>query len=311
MLWFVRMVTSSSLIIPQPNIVQLQEIIEHHSSVVIITELLASGTLQQCKKLMEEEVITVMQQLFAALDFLHTTLNLVHRAILRDNILMSSRAPIHVKLTGFEYSSLSDVAEPISVFMEPGSEPPQGAMERTKTNSILIDKTVVKYQSPEVVEAHYVDSMMFDTWKKMLTTKGVFQGRSQPICGKPVDIWGCGVVCCELLFDIVPGFITPTLPIEEQERELVSFISSTEDANFAGCDVFWAKTLRLSEASISSFPLLQPFLRRVLNPDPSQRETVKKCLKDSWLTPKDKKESGSRKRKRSLSPLEPSQQQIT
>ena len=250
-----------------------------------------------------------MQQLFEALDFLHTELNLIHRAVLRDNILVNSRAPIHIKLIGFECSSVSDSIEPISIFMEPGSGS-EGMMEWTESNSILVDKTVIKYQSPEVVEAYYVDNMASDhTWRKMLTEGGVPKERIIPICGKSVDLWGCGVICCELLFDTGPAFITPTLPIEKQERELISFVSKVHDERFAECDAFWKDTLRLSKTRICSSSLLQSFLRRILNPDPSQRATAKECLKDSWLTSNDTKESASRKRKRSSSPAEQAPQE--
>lgn len=46
---------------------------------------------------------------------------------------------------GFGYSSVSDVVEPISIFMEPGFGS-EKAMRWTESNSILIIKTVIKYQ---------------------------------------------------------------------------------------------------------------------------------------------------------------------
>lgn len=241
-----------------------------------------------------------MQQLLRALDFLHNNLNLIHRAVLRDNILVKSRSPIRIKLAGFEYSSSSHSVEPISMIMEPGSGFSKQSIEWSDPNSILIETMTIKHQAPEIVETYCVEKMAPHVWYDMLEKGGLTKERNPPVCGKAVDLWDAGTVCCELLFDIAPTFIHSEKLIEDQELELISFIVKVESEHFANSDGFWAETLGLSQAPIHSFPLIQAFLRKLLDPNPVRRGTAKQCLADPWLKTEDKPEDLSRKRKRAF-----------
>lgn len=59
-----------------------------------------------------------MQQMFKILNFLHTKINLIHQIVLQNNILINSRIFIHIKLINFEFLSMFDSIESISIFMK-------------------------------------------------------------------------------------------------------------------------------------------------------------------------------------------------
>lgn len=249
-----------------------------------------------------------MQQLLRALDFSHNNLDLIHRAVLRDNILVKSRSSIRIKLAGFEYSSSSQSVEPISIFMEPGSGISKESIHWSEPDSILIETMTIKHQAPKIVETYCMDKMVSHVWYDMLKEGGSTKERNPPVCGKAVDLWDAGSVCCELLFDIAPNFIYSEKLIEDQELELVSFNVKVEREHFATSDEFWAETLGLSQAPVHSFLLLRVFWRKLLDPDPLRRGTAKQCLAEPWLKTENKTEDLSRKRKRASISLEPVQQ---
>lgn len=121
--------------------------------------------------LTKKKIAKIMQKLFEILNILHTELNLIHRIVQRNNILINSRTFIHIKLIDFEYSSMFDLMKSISIFMKSDFEF-EKTMKWTKFNFILINKSVIKYQFSKILKTYHVNNMTSDdTWKKYLSKK--------------------------------------------------------------------------------------------------------------------------------------------
>ena len=92
-----------------PNIVEFVEVHDHGDYFYIIMEYVRHGDLQgflqQHGPMTEDMVRTMAQQVLSALAHLHR-LNITHRDIKPDNILMADIAPLHVKLSDFGLSKV-------------------------------------------------------------------------------------------------------------------------------------------------------------------------------------------------------------
>ena len=92
-----------------PNIVEFVEVHDHGDYFYIIMEYVRHGDLQgflqQHGPMKEDMVRTMAQQVLSALAHLHR-LNITHRDIKPDNILMADIAPLHVKLSDFGLSKV-------------------------------------------------------------------------------------------------------------------------------------------------------------------------------------------------------------
>lgn len=193
----------------------------------------------------------VMTQLLDALKYLHH-LEVVHRGIRLDNLLVYSKQPLHIKLTGFEFSSYDQNAHCFPV---------------------------VGHQAPEIWERSYRSSVAPFIWNDLLSLQGVKE-RPLPVCGKPVDIWNAGAVCSELTLSTVPHYVDGERPRDEQAADYISRLLDVGSKDLMGNPELWAASLKLP--CVPS--LLLPFLQKLLHLDPEARAKADECLSDPWLT---------------------------
>ena len=210
-----------------------------------------------------------MRQLFNALRYLHT-LDIVHTAIRLENLLVSSKDPIHIKLTGLELSSCDGA--PVS-------------------HSMLV------CPAPELWERYYRDGVAPRIWEEVLTNRGYSEKRPKPSCGSPVDIWSAGVVCSQLTLGEVPCYLGSKKLADEHATDYVDLLLAVQSERSTGRSELWAQKLRLSLGSIP--PLLLKFLRKLLDPETSSRAKAEDCLTDPWLTQNSDCQAGTRNAKAS------------
>ena len=193
----------------------------------------------------------VMTQLLDALKYLHN-LGVVHRGIRLDNLMVVSKQPLHIKLTGFEFSSY---------------------------NGNTCSFPVVGHQAPELWERSYRSSVAPFIWNDLLSQQGVKE-RPLPICGQPVDIWSAGVVCSELTLSTVPHYVNGERSSDEQAADYISLLLDVGSKNLMGNPELWAARLKLPFVPL----LLLQFLQKLLNLDPEARAEADECLSDPWPT---------------------------
>ena len=183
-------------------------------------------------------VIGLMRQLLGATQYLHD-LEIIHRNIRCQNLLLSSLEPPEIKVTSFEFACFGNKLDcPIMI----GS------------------------QAPEVWECRYRDSVSPDVWARILDSKGLVSSRSRPVCGKKVDIWSAGAVCSELALRKFPSFLGASSNIDDQAAvyvELVYNETLPKDYNS------WARKLGLTSKSISAG--MRAILPTLLNLDSEVR----------------------------------------
>lgn len=213
--------------------------------------------------------ISVMRQLLNALKYLHT-LDIVHAAIRVENLLVSSKDPIHIKLTGFELSSCDGASVSHSTFVCP---------------------------APELWERYYRGSVAPRIWEEVLTNRGYSEKRPKPSCGSPVDIWSAGVVCSQLTLGEVPSYLESKKSADEQAADYIDFLLAVQSKRSTERSEAWAQKLRLSLGSIPS--LLLNFLQKLLDPESSSRAEAEDCLTDPWLTQNSDSQDGTRNAKAS------------
>lgn len=189
-----------------------------------------------------------MRQLLRALSFLHVR-DIVHTAIQLKNLLISSLEPIHIKLMGFEFSSCGDESVRSPVRFCP---------------------------APELCEKSYRSAVAPFIWEEALASRGYPEEKSLPFCGRPMDIWGAGVVCSQLVLGRAPCYLDTEKPTDEQVADYIDLLLAVQSKS-------WAQKLGLSWRSVP--PLLLEFLRKLLEPDPQSRAKAEDCLRDAWLSP--------------------------
>ena len=199
--------------------------------------------------------VSVMKQLLRALTSLHKQ-GVVHTAIQLNKLLISSLQPIHIKLTGFEFSVC-------------GKE--------------SVQSQVPFCRAPEVWEKSYRSMVAPFIWEEALASRGYSKEKSLPLYGSPVDIWGAGVVCSQLVLGWVPCYLDKEKPTEEQVADYIDLLLAVQSESSTERSDAWAQKLGLSSRSVP--PLLLNFLQKLLEPDPQSRAKAEDCLIDAWLPP--------------------------
>lgn len=244
--------------IKHPNIIHLEDILQSESGPVLIMELLPKGNFSGmfCEKgtlVPHDKAAGVMKQLLSALEYLHK-LDIVHTAVQLDNLLVCAEEPIHIKLTGFEFSSCGGVA----------------------VSSLSV------CPAPEIWERHYRDRVAPWIWEKILTTQGYSEARPKPWCGSPVDIWSAGVVCSQLTLGIAPCYLDRGKSDDEQATDYVDLLLAIRSASPIKRAEAWTQKLGLSSRPLP--PLLLKFLQKLLEPETESRANAGDCLAAPWLT---------------------------
>jgi serine/threonine protein kinase len=85
---------------PKDHIVQFVDYTESPSPLLVM-EYVKGGRLGNPYNLSRKNMITVLDQILRALQYLHDDMNLAHRDIKPNNILIASRSPFWVKLADF------------------------------------------------------------------------------------------------------------------------------------------------------------------------------------------------------------------
>ncbi len=220
-------------------------------------ELLPIGDLgqmfyEQGNHASHDVAVSVMRQLLSALVSLHG-LGIVHTAIQLDNILIASEQPIHIKLTGFEFSNCGEV--PISSMK-------------------------AMCPAPEVWEKLYRDCVAPLFWEELLKDRGYFEERPRPWCGSPVDIWSAGVVCSQLTLGKAPCYRGKSR--DEEAVTYVDLLVAARSESSTGKFEVVAEMLGLPSRSIPQ--VLLSFLQKLLDPESESRARAEDCLVHSWLT---------------------------
>ncbi|KAL8856883.1 MAG: hypothetical protein Q9178_006472 [Gyalolechia marmorata] len=246
--------------VEHPNIIHLEEFFQSQSGPVLVTELLPIGSLDEisCERGLRkpyDNAASVMRQLFSALEYLHK-LGIVHTTIKLNNLLVSIERPIHIKVTGFEYSSCSEAL---------GS--PSSSMSGCPV--------------PEFWEKSYRDGVAPFIWEELLASRGYPKEKARPVCGTPVDIWNAGVVCSQLTLGKAPCYLDTKKPTDEQAADYVDLLLAVQSEGSTERSEAWAQKFGLSSRSMP--PLLLEFLQKLLDPDPESRAKAEDCLLDSWL----------------------------
>ena len=190
--------------------------------------------------------VSVIKQLLSALKSLYG-LGIVHTAVQLDNMLIASEQPIHIKLTGFEFSNFGEV--PISSM-----------------------KAVCP--APEVWEKLYRDGVAPLFWEELLKSRGYFEERSRPWCGSPVDIWSAGVVCSQLTLEKAPCYLRKSH--DEEAVKYVDHLLTARSESSTGKSEVVAEMLGLPSRSVPQ--LLLSFLQNLLDPESESRARAEDCL---------------------------------
>ena len=199
--------------------------------------------------------VSVMRQLFDALEYIHK-LGIVHLRIQLDNLLVSSTQPVHVKLTGFEFSTCG------------------------KTSVLPL---ITSCPPPEAWEIHYRDSVAPQIWEEILKDRGYLDKRPKPLCNSPVDIWSAGIICSQLTLGKSPCYLDAKRSKDEQAADYVDLLLTARSGIPSERSKIWAQKLGLSSTLIPS--VLLEFLQKLLNPEPESRPKAGECLSDTWLIP--------------------------
>ncbi|KAL8788252.1 MAG: hypothetical protein Q9213_001772 [Squamulea squamosa] len=244
--------------IEHPNIIHLEEVLQCQSGPVLVTELLPKGSLDEisCEQGVRkpyDNAASVMRQLFSALEHLHK-LGIVHTTIQLKNLLVSTERPIHIKVTGFEYSSCGEALESSSISGCP---------------------------APEFWEKSYRGGVAPFIWEELLASRGYPKEKTRPFCGTPVDIWNAGVVCSQLTLGKAPCYLDTEKSIDERTANYIDLLLAVQSEDPTERSEAWAQKLGLSSRSMP--PLLLNFLQKLLDPDPESRAKAEDCLLDSWL----------------------------
>ncbi|KAA6415716.1 MAG: hypothetical protein FRX48_00434 [Lasallia pustulata] len=208
------------------NIIKVMEIIYHEATPVVITELLPSGNLYEAlyqrqpliSGIPGDTAVSVMRQLLGVVRYLHE-LDIVHQSIKLNNLLIGSQDPLQIKLTGFELATSVTLHSPFLAMSG--------------------------HIAPEVWEHHFRDGNGPQVWDDMLKKRGHLTTRPRPRPGKPVDIWSCGAICCELTLETTPQYLNCSKSQDEQAAVYVGYILTAEKVKPAKRAEVWAEQLKL------------------------------------------------------------------
>ena len=242
----------------QVNIIGLEDIFEDDEGPLLIMEFTPLGNLRQT---FDEPnlptdldlAIRIMRQLLEALEHLHC-LKIVHRGIRLENLLIVSKQPLHIKLTGFEFAAYG---EGIKNFLN-----------------------VPGYEAPEVWERSYRSGIAPHIWDQFLDRRGVSR-KSLPSCGSSIDIWSAGAICCELTLNTIPRYVDKRKSWDEQGEDYVTFLLDVTSGDLMKEPKIWAQRLGLPLTLVS--PLLIHFLQGLLHLNPDSRVKANDSLKDPWF----------------------------
>ena len=236
----------------------MKEIIQSDSVPAFVMELLTSGTLasnipKEGEAEAHQSAVSIMRQLISALDYLHKQ-DIVHLGVRLENMMISSQYPIHIKLTGFRFSTC---------------------------DWEFIDPLPSVCMAPKLWERAYRSGVSPGIWENLLASRGYSEPRSRPFYGSPIDMWDAGVVCSLLTLGKAPCYHDSESSADEKAASLIDLLLASKIQNPKKKSQALAQMLGFSTSSVP--PLLLSFLQKLLDPEPTLRAKAGDCLVDAWL----------------------------
>ncbi|KAG5487022.1 hypothetical protein LSCM1_07689 [Leishmania martiniquensis] len=184
-----------------PNCVRFIECVQTPAYVVIVTEYVEGVELFQAlkeQKFTEAMVLNVMRQLLSALAYLHNTLNIVHRDVKPENVIIATQeTPMRVVLVDFGLARSCERKRPrisreLATHLQRQRPLP---VQNVSVESLDCDSPMLatpcgtlKYAAPETVQS-ITQSAQLSTTKKLLSR---------------LDVYAAGVIMYVMLSGALP-----------------------------------------------------------------------------------------------------------